>query len=178
MTKNDCPYLLFASYRTGGYANTVHKSIKDIVEVIKNYIELEEDEGYEVNWQDGDIEELGKYIEEKLKGPYDKDTMIAMTDGTWFLVTKAYETYETKEIYEVRVPCEEIRKVECDNIKYFETKEEAEEFISYIKENGLIGIDFDEVEDIEVIEVYDQDYRTNEAVMQKNTLYQKVGEKR
>ena len=83
--------MLFASYRTGGYANTIHNSIEDIVELIKNYIEMEEVEGYEVKWEDGEIEKLAYYIQKELNKLYRHDTMIKMTDDTWFLITRTYK---------------------------------------------------------------------------------------
>ena len=70
-------------------------------------------------------------------------------------------------MYEVRIPCEEIRKVVCEHIKYCDNKEEAEELEKYIKENGLAGIDFDEVEDIDVLDVYEQDFNTQETWVNK-----------
>jgi len=76
--------------------------------------------------------------------------------------------------YEVRVPCIELRKVEFENIYYFNTKEEAENFLEDIKESGEVVLLPDETEDIEIIESRDEECLIEEAYIEESKKEKKV----
>jgi len=64
-----------------------------------------------------------------------------------------------KTIYKVVVPAEETRRVLFNCIKYCDTQEEAEEVKKFIENDGYIGeLQFDECEDIEVLDSWNWDY--------------------
>lgn len=56
---------------------------------------------------------------------------------------------------------------EMNNQKLFHTKEEAEKFLEYVKNNGLTGIDFDFYDLVGVEDVAEQEYDVENAFIEK-----------
>lgn len=85
-------YLVFASYNTGGHANTVHKNVENAIAVIEDYIKLaKEDFGEEVKiesvsgTQENTLEAIKKMVEDENMD----NVFVTIDDGTWFTVSKA-----------------------------------------------------------------------------------------
>jgi len=76
--------------------------------------------------------------------------------------------------YEVRVPCIELRKVEFENIYYFNTKEEAENFLEDIKESREVVLLPDASEDIEVVDAMNEECLVEEAYIEEVKKEEKV----
>jgi len=71
--------------------------------------------------------------------------------------------------YEVRIPCRETRRVEFENIYYFDTKEDAEEFLEEIKKSEEALLLPDETEDVEIIDSRDVECLAEEAYIEKTS---------
>jgi len=72
--------LVFASYKWGEHLNVIKGSIKDAVEMIKEYCIENGTECY-----DASLIELENYIKERLKNQ--DNIYIAINDGTWYTIT-------------------------------------------------------------------------------------------
>ena len=70
-------------------------------------------------------------------------------------------------VYEVRIPCRETRVVEFENIYYFDSKEDAENFLEDIKENGEVILLPDASEDIEVVDAMNEECLVEEAYIEE-----------
>jgi len=71
--------------------------------------------------------------------------------------------------YEVRIPCRETRRVEFENIYYFDTKEDAEEFLEEIKKSEEALLLPDETEDVEIVDSRDVECLAEEAYIEKTS---------
>ena len=56
---------------------------------------------------------------------------------------------------------------EMNNSKVFRTKREAEDFLDYIRENGLVGVDFDYYDLVHIEDVIEQEYDVDNAFIEE-----------
>ena len=70
-------------------------------------------------------------------------------------------------MYRVNVRSRDTIVAEMNSSKIFKTKQEAEEFLRHIKENGLTGVDFDYYDLVHVGDVIEQEYDIDGAFIEK-----------
>ena len=115
------------------------------------------------------VKDAPKEIQEKVLKEYQNYWEAKLNQAKDVLNTFKQKT--GKKVYKVVVPAEERRLVAVDWIKYCDTREEAEEVKKFIqKEMCVSEIEFNDWEDVEVIDSWDTEYFYDDVEIEKEIV--------
>ena len=83
---------------------------------------------------------------------------LILNNDSWWYIDTFYENLdedekeETKEKYKVTMPIIATQTIKYQGVAYFDNQKQAEEFLEWIKDRNVTDVDFDEWEQIEILE--------------------------